>query len=177
MLFVFPVICFSQSKYYTREGHIHFKSEAKLEIIEANNYKVNSVLDLGTGNIEFAVLIKAFEFKKALMEEHFNENYLESKDYPKSIFKGKLIGTDSIIDKKDGVYQVQVEGELTLHGVTKELKVPANLTVDNGIVKAESSFTLRVEDFDIKIPAVVTDNIAREISVNVTINYKLLEHP
>ena len=170
-----PLIGICQSKYFTREGHIHFKSEGKVELIESNNYKVTSIVDFQTGNIEVAVLMKAFEFNKALMEEHFNENYIESDDFPKSTFKGKIKNVDSVSIDKDGVYEVEMEGDLALHGVTKSIIVPATLTMENGILRGRSIFTVKVEDYNIKIPKVVADNIAKEIVITIHFNYKPFE--
>ena len=182
-LSVIPVLGLSQSKYFTREGHVHFKSDAKVELIESNNFKVASIVDFETGNIEVSVLMKAFEFKKALMEEHFNENYLETNDFPKSIFKGKIKNIESIaLDKNgehsldaDGEYGIEIEGELMLHGVTKSIIVPATLKFEKGILTGNCSFIIKVEDYNIKIPTVVKDNIAKEIVITINLNYKSFE--
>jgi len=119
LLLMLPVLTIAQSKQFTREGHIQFLSEAEEENIEANNYKVTSVIDFATGNMEFAALMKAFEFEKALMEEHFNENYVESELYPKASFKGKITNLEVVNLEEDGVYEVEIEGSLTLHGVKR----------------------------------------------------------
>lgn len=175
LVLMLPALTFAQSKQFTREGHIQFQSVAEAENIEANNYKVTSVIDFATGNMEFAVLMKAFEFEKALMEEHFNENYVESELYPKASFKGKIVDVSVVNLEEDGEYEMEVEGELSLHGVTKTINVPAKITVTDGVVSGQASFNVKVADYEIKIPKVVVNNIAEEITVNVTCKYQELE--
>lgn len=163
----------AQDRYMTRTGHIAFHSATSVENIEADNNKVTSVWDASNGAIEFAVLIKAFEFEKALMQEHFNENYMESTTYPKAAFKGKLTGITAAQVKVPGSYDVIVEGDLTIHGVAKPLKAKGTVVVDaSGAVKAISAFGVRPEDHGIKIPGVVRKNIAEEIQVRVSMDYQ-----
>jgi len=131
-------------------------------------------LDVATGKMEFAVLIKAFQFEKALMQEHFNENYLESDKYPKSTFKGEITNIKSVDFSKDGEYEVNVKGELTIHGETKAIEAPGKIIVKNGNVTANSSFEVAVADFNISVPAVVRDNIAKIVRIDVSVNYEEL---
>ena len=163
-------------KHFTREGNIAFYSEAPLEKIEAHNNSATSVVDLGSGRMEFAVLIKAFQFEKALMQEHFNENYMESDDYPKSTFKGQIQNLEEIDFSKDGTYDATVNGQLTIHGVTKDVESKGTFTVKDGQISAIASFTVLVADYDIKIPAVVKDNIAKEVRIDVGMDYAKLEN-
>ncbi len=161
-------------KYFTRDGKISFLSEAPLETIEAKNSKATSVLDIESGNIEFAVLIKAFQFKKALMQEHFNENYMESSKFPKATFKGKIDNISEVDFSKDGSYEATVTGKMTIHGVTFPLSTTGTINVTGGEISAESQFVALVADYDIKIPGVVRDNIAKEVEITVDISYELL---
>src|SRR5690606_25912300 len=96
----------AQGKYFTKEGKISFSSDAPMEKIEAHNRKANSVIDAASGKMEWSVLIKAFQFEKALMQEHFNENYMESDKFPKAVFKGVIQQHDKIDWTKDGVHNV-----------------------------------------------------------------------
>ena len=163
----------AQDRYMTRTGHISFHSETAVENIDAENSKVSSVWDATTGNVEFAVLIKAFEFKKALMQEHFNENYMESNTFPKATFKGKVSGITAEQVKKPGTYAVVVEGELTMHGVARPMKSTGTIVVDAaGVVKATSEFIIKPEDHGIKIPGMVRSNIAELIQVKVHMDYQ-----
>jgi len=154
-------------KYFTREGKISFFSETPVENIEAHNQKATAVVDFATGQMEFAVLIKAFQFEKALMQEHFNENYLESTKFPKSTFKGMIQEPGKVDIDKDGTYPVVVKGDLTIHGVTKPVTANGQIAVKNGAVSMNSSFNIAPEDYGITIPAVVRDNIAKVVKVTV----------
>lgn len=159
-------------KFFTREGKISFVSDAPLEKIEALNSNATSVLDGSTGNFEFAVLIKAFHFEKALMQEHFNENYMESSKYPRSKFKGQIDNFDSVNLEKDGTYEVEVSGTLEIHGVTNPVKTKGILKVQSDTIVAESGFTIAVADYGIEIPKVVKDNVAKEVEISVNVVYK-----
>lgn len=168
-----PLALAAQERYATRTGHIAFFSETPVENIEAHNNKVTSVWDVTTGAIQFAALIKAFEFEKALMQEHFNENYMESNTYPKAEFKGTVDGLSADQIKEPGTYDVKVTGDLTVHGVTKQVSHPGKITVnEDGSMKAVSEFIVKPEDHDIEIPGVVRNNIAEEITVKVDLDYK-----
>jgi polyisoprenoid-binding protein YceI len=162
-------------KYFTRDGKITFSSDAPLEKIEAVNGKVSSILDTETGDMEFAVLIKSFHFEKALMEEHFNENYMESTKYPKAVFKGKVTNLAEVDFKVNGSYPAVVSGEITIHGVTKSLQTSGTIKVNNNEITAISDFDLTVADYEIEIPKVVRENIAKIVQVHVDILYKPLE--
>ncbi len=171
-LAMLPMAATAQERYMTRTGHIAFHSETPIENIHADNRKVSSVWDASTGAVEFAVLIKAFEFEKALMQEHFNENYMESNTFPKATFKGKVLGVGAEQLKKPGTYEGTVEGDLTMHGVTKPVKTKATVTVDaNGTAKASADFSVKPEDHGIDIPGVVRKNIAERIQVMVRMDY------
>ena len=174
------LICFLSSsllsqKYYTKEGKITFSSDAPLEKIEGINHKASSVIDISSGNIQWAVLIKAFQFEKALMQEHFNENYMESSKHPKSKFKGIVSNMEEVHLDKDGSYNALVEGQLEIHGVTKDIKVQATFEVADGVIKAHSLFSVKVADYEIQIPGVVKDNIAKEVEIDISANYLLFD--
>ena len=158
-------------KLITKTGHIEFYSKTPLEEVEAHNRQVVSTLDPSTGEMAFMMLIKSFEFKKALMQEHFNENYIESDKYPKASFKGKITNLDKINFKKDGVYNAEVSGDMTIHNVTKPMSAKGTLEVKGGTVIANSKFFTVPHDWDIEIPSVVEDKIAKQIEVTVEATY------
>ena len=160
-------------QYFTREGKVAFFSETPMENIEAFNSKASSVWDAGSGQVEFAVLIKAFQFEKALMQEHFNENYMESSEFPKAAFKGKMVPDGKIDLKKDGTYAVTAKGDLTIHGVTRQVEAPGTIVVKDGAVSARSVFEVAPDDYGIAIPAVVRENIAKSIRIEVEVDYEL----
>jgi len=175
-LIIFMVISTNvdAQKYFTRDGKVSFFSEAPLEKIEAHNSKATSVMDVASGRIEFAILIKAFQFEKALMQEHFNENYMESDKYPKATFKGTITNIDAIDLKKNGEYEVSVKGDLTIHGETKTIETSGKIIVNDGQISANASFEALVEDYKIEIPAIVKDNIAKSVQIEIAVDYEEL---
>jgi len=159
---------FSQ-RYLTKNGHIKFYSETPVETIEAHNRQVNSALDIETGDFVFKVLMKSFEFEKALMQEHFNENYVESDKFPNAMFKGKVVNTEDVDFSVNGKYNVVVEGDLTIHGVTNKISEKGTFTVTGENIEGQAEFVLKPEDYKIKIPKTVINNIAEEIEVTVDV--------
>lgn len=164
----------SAQKYFTRNGELSFYSEAPLEKIEAHNKTATCVLDTSTGRLEMAGLIKAFQFEKALMQEHFNENYMESHKYPKAVFKGEVLNMGEIDLSKVGKYDVVVKGDLTLHGTTQPLTAKATLAVKDGHILGTSSFDVQVADYQIEIPSIVRDKIAKVVRISVRADLKPL---
>jgi len=154
-------------KLFTRNARIQFDSDTPLEKIQAINKSGTGGLDTETGQMEWKVLIKGFVFEKALMQEHFNENYLESDKFPSATFKGELVNLKVLNFAKNGIYSAHAKGKMTIHGVTKDIELPGTLLVGNGNVQIASNFKLLCADYDISIPGVVRDKIAREISVKV----------
>ena len=154
-------------KYYCKTGHVSFLSEAPIETIEAKNDNAYIVFDAGTGQIEFSVLIKGFTFEKALMQEHFNENYMESDEYPKSIFKGSLTDWSGNHIVSDIENKVNVSGQLTIHGITKPFQGPATLMMKSGVLSAFATFDITIADYNIEVPKIVRDNISKTVKVTV----------
>jgi hypothetical protein len=172
--FALPFTLSAQERWSARTGTISFFSDTPMEKIEANNKKVSSIYDIGTNEIVFVALVKSFEFEKALMQEHFNENYMESTKFPKATFKGKVEGLTAADLRKPGKHEVTVTGDLTMHGVTKPVSVKGVFDVAaTGQVSASCDFIVKPEDYDIEIPGVVRDNIAKEIQVKVRIDYQV----
>ena len=157
----------AQGKYLTKTGTITFFSATPIEDIEARNQQVAAVLDFGTGQVAFSVLIKAFVFKRTLMQEHFNENYLESDKFPKATFRGHLVEFDAAVLAAAGSHLALVEGDLTLHGVTRQLRLPATVEVRGGQLLAQATFPVASADYNIEIPLLVRSNIAKTINVHV----------
>ena len=153
--------------YYTKSGKISFFSKAPLEDIESVNKTVDCLVNTSTGSVQFSVLIKGFEFQKALMQEHFNENYLESNKYPRSNFKGTIVNNSQVDYNKPGIYNVTVRGELTIHGITKTIE--ANGTIKAGpSLELESTFIVKLSDYAISIPSIVKDKVSNNVKVSVT---------
>lgn len=146
-------------------GVISFFSKAPLEDIEAINKKVTVVMKTTTSDLQFGVTMLNFKFSKPLMEEHFNENYVESEKYPTCTFKGKI--AETIDYSKDGEYRVTAKGTMTLHGVSKEVEIPGTLTVKGGNILLNAKFKLKVADYNIKVPSMYVQNIAEEVDITV----------
>jgi polyisoprenoid-binding protein YceI len=157
-------------KYMTKNGNIMFYSETPMETIQAVNDQVNAALDTQTGDIVFKILIKSFQFPKALMQEHFNENYMESDKFPNSTFKGKITNLSAIDFSKEGTYNAVLEGDMTIHGVTKNISEKGTFTVEPGDkIHGKSKFLVTVADYNIRIPGTVINNIAETIEVTVDV--------
>ena len=159
----------SAQKFMTKNGTIHFLSDGQIEKIEAYNHQVNSALDASTGNFVFKVLVKSFEFEKALMQEHFNENYMQSDQFPNSTFNGKVLNVKDINFGKDGTYNAIVEGDLTMHGVTNKVKTNGVFEVKGGKVVGKSTFNVLIKDYNITIPKAVVKNIAENVQIEVNV--------
>ncbi|MDO9511320.1 MAG: YceI family protein [Bacteroidales bacterium] len=172
LIFVFFLAATFQvtaQKYITKTGAIQFYSEGAIEKIEAINKQVNAALDIKSGDMVFKVVIKSFEFEKALMQEHFNENYLESDKFPNASFVGKVINIDKMDFSKDGKYEADITGKITIHGVTKDISTKGSLESKNGKITGHSVFNILVKDFKIEIPGAVVKNIAESIEITVNI--------
>lgn len=162
----------SSQTYFTRSGRITFFSKAPVENIEATNNEATSFLDIKKGEVAFVALIKSFKFKKALMEEHFNENYMESNTFPKANFKGTITDLSKVNFNKDGTYPVTVKGDLTIHGITKNMETPASISIFQGKINAASKFNIKLKDYNIKIPATVVNNISEIVTVTIDCKYE-----
>lgn len=168
-------IAFPQGKFFTRTGQISFTSKGDLETIKAQNKTVTCVLDSKTGLIQFSVMMRGFEFRKALMQEHFNENYVESDKYPSSEFKGQIISSPIPDLSKDGIYPVQVKGNLTIKGISKEQLADGTLTVKQGMVQADAIFNIQLSGYKIKIPSVVKNNLSNTVTIAVACSLRPLQ--
>ena len=172
---LFLVLAVNAQKYITKNGYIGFFSHTAMEDIKGDNNQVASVLDISTGEMVFQALIKSFHFDRALMEEHFNENYMESEKFPKSSFRGKITNLSSVDFSKPGKYDVTVEGDLNIHDVTNKISVKGTIDVVPGGINANSKFNIVPEDYKINIPGVVRDKIEKNLEVTVTIKYTPVE--
>lgn len=158
----------AQDKYFTKSGKIFFKcTKASIEKIEATNKSTTCVLDTKTGNMQFAVLMKGFEFERALMQEHFNENYVESEKFPRGEFKGQITNNSEVNYTKDGSYPLKVKGTLTMHGITKDVETTGILVVKQGKLSTNAVFNIQLSDYNISIPSVVSDKISNTVNIAV----------
>jgi polyisoprenoid-binding protein YceI len=171
ILLFLPIIGHAQ-KYVTKTGKISFYSDAPLEKIQAFNDQVNVSLNSSSGDFIFKVLMKSFEFPKSLMQEHFNEDYVESDTYPDATFIGKITNISDIDFASNGTVNVQVQGDLTIHGVTNKISTTGIIVINNGVLTCNSTFNIQLKDYNISIPQTVINNISEtmEITVEITLN-------
>jgi hypothetical protein len=171
LLFVAGTV--SAQKYYTKTGETDFKASVEaFEQVEAKSNSTTVILKLDSGDIAALLFMKSFHFKVALMEEHFNENYMDSDKFPKATFRGNLKDFN-MSELSVTAKEYSLSGTLTVRGKAKEIQSTAMVSKDGGKVVFKSVFTVKPQDFDIDIPSIVRNKIAKEI--NVTLNYELIE--
>ncbi|WP_271767804.1 YceI family protein [Aquimarina algiphila] len=158
-----------QERFLTKQGYTSFFSSSPVEDIKADNNQVLSIIDTSTGAIAISILMKSFQFEKSLMQEHFNENYVESDTYPKAKFKGKVPNINGLSNSEE---TVTITGDLTIHGVTKNIKTQAKIIKTQDNISLKGSFPVNVADYNIEIPAVVINNIAKTIEVTFELDHK-----
>lgn len=165
----------SAQKYITREGVCDIFSETSFFTIEATNMKVASILDAENGEIVASTLMRSFKYQEALVEEHFNENYMESHLYPKGIFKGKIANFSEVDLSKDGTYPITIEGELTFHGQTNALTTPGELVVRGETITGTTGFEVSLSAYKIKVEEKYKDRIRDEIRIDLHFEYNLMK--
>jgi archaellin len=170
LLATLPLLAHTQDKLKAKEGFISFFSSAPLEDIYAKNENVNSLLDVQQKKVAFVVAINGFQFKKKLMQKHFNEKYMESHKYPNALYNGNII-TDADLSVP-GNYPAKSKGNITIHGVQQAIECEGTLVVSPNNIRLTSTFILKPADFKIKIPKLLVKNIAEEIKVTVDIKYE-----
>lgn len=156
-------------KFSSESGFVSFFSDAVVEDIKAENRLVGSLFNAGTGELVYIIKIKDFQFNKSLMREHFNEKYMETEKYPKSTFEGKLLGFRM---GAPGVQRVHAVGQLSIHGVTRQVDIPGTLEFRDGKAHLKSKFMVKLADYNIQIPKIIWQNIAEEVQVEVDYIYK-----
>lgn len=154
----------AQDRFRTDQGKIQFDASTPLEDIHAVNDHVSAILNSENGEIAVLLLHKDFKFRRRLMQEHFNENYMESHKYPKGVFRGKINGfkADAVSDSPK---EYTAAGELTLHGVTRALSTPILLHREEGGITISLNFVVKSEDYGIKVPKILFKKVAREVEV------------
>lgn len=151
--------------YIANNCNISFFSASPLEDIEAVNKIAKPIINTSTGDVQIKILMNGFVFDKPLMQEHFNENYVESDKYPNCVFKGKI--NEPVEWVKDGEYKVTVTGILSLHGVDKERKLEGTITVKGTEISMATKFNIHIADHNIKVPSLYVKNIAEDVEVKL----------
>lgn len=163
---------FAQTKLITKTGKITFEASVPaFEEVKAKNESVTCILNAQTGEIASLALMKGFRFKVALMEEHFNENYVESDKYPKATFKGKIENFD-LTKLSATAKDYTIKGKLELHGKTKDITIIAKIKKTEAGVDIDSDFTVNTDDFDIEIPSVVSKKLTKKVAVKLDFTLK-----
>lgn len=167
----FSMTGYGQQRYFAEKSVVTFFSDGVIEDIAAENSKVTSIFDSVKGDIAFLMNIKDFQFDKKLMQIHFNEKYMESEKYPKSSFQGKISGFDPAAA---GPQSVKASGKLSIHGVTKDVVLPGTVEMKGNQVIVKSRFVVKLEDYNVKVPQIVWQNIAQQVEVSVDFIYRPL---
>jgi len=171
-LLLFSTQLFAQNKVLTKNGKITFEASVpSFEEIKAKNEGVTCIINTKTGEIASLAMVKGFRFKVALMEEHFNENYIESDKYPKTTFKGKIDGFDASKVTKEGKSYI-LKGKLELHGKTNDIIITATIKKTADGMSLVSNFSINTEDFNIEIPNVVSKKVSKKVNVTLDFNLK-----
>ena len=164
---ILPLVVNAQI-YLAKDCEITFFSQAPMENIEAVNKAAKPILNASTGDIQVKIAIQGFQFDKPLMQEHFNENYMESDKFPNAIYKGKI--NEKIDYTKDGITKVTVTGKMTIHGIEKEKNIDGTVSIKGQQVIIDTKFNIHIADYNIKIPNVVVKNIAEDVEVKLKAN-------
>ena len=170
-IFIGLMLGSNAQKYITKSGRIDIVSKSSLFTVEGINKKVASILNTETGELVISMLIRSFQFEEALMEEQFNGNYMESKSFPKSIFKGRISNINDIDFTKNGIYKTQVDGKITIHGVTRDIQEEGVITVSENMISAESEFYISLSDFDIKIEKAFKNSIEDKVLLKIDFKF------
>lgn len=156
-------------KYNVEKSSVSFFSDAAIEDITAENKKAAGIFNAATGDIVFSIPINEFQFEKSLMQEHFNEKYMQSDKFPKSTFQGKVTGFNPAAT---GVQEAKANGKLTIHGVTKEVEIPGTIQKQNNKFQFKTKFIVKLVDYNIEIPQLLWQNIAEQVEVTGVFLFK-----
>jgi polyisoprenoid-binding protein YceI len=175
-ILVLTNLLYAQDRYFTKSGSLSFLSETLVENIFAETKEATSFLDIKTGEVVFSANINSFQFKIKLMQEHFNENYMESEKYPKATFSGKMENFGQFDPKSTKPQNFTVKGKMNIHGTEKEVTANVVMTVTGaGKINGTSSFTLKPEEYSIKVPSAMGMKIAKEVTITVKADYEVFK--
>ncbi|MBK0404558.1 YceI family protein [Adhaeribacter sp. BT258] len=173
VLFLATAIPVAAQTYTANNGHVYFLSEAFIQNIEAHSVKLGGALRLEDRTFAFSIPIESFKFERALMQEHFNESYLESEKYPRATFTGKLL--DSTNFSIPGTYPVTAVGKLTIHGVSQERTIHGVIVSDKNRLTLEALFPVKISNHNIRIPRLLFETIAETVQVKVNMTLRTKE--
>lgn len=156
-------------KLVSEQGTVSFFSDAALEDIAAVNKKAMSIFNMSTGDIVFSIPVSEFRFEQSLMEEHFNEKYMDTEKYPKSTFQGKILNLNTTVSEAQ---EVRAIGKLSIHGVSHEVEIPGTAQRVNNKWQLKSKFPVRLQDYNVEIPQLLWQKIAETVEVTVDFTYQ-----
>jgi len=163
----------AQNIYKCTESNISFFAGTSVEDIDAVSTQASSFLNIETGEVAMSIPMNSFKFKESLMQEHFNENYVESEKYPKAEFSGKIENPTKVDWKQSSPVTVSVTGNLKIHGVSKPRTLTAQVTNRNGKLEVTSDFRIALEDHQIDRPRILWEKLAEEVDVKLKITYEV----
>ena len=172
-MLLFAGLSLSAQTISSKKGTAYFISRTDIINIDATNNSVASIIKKESGEMMAIALIKSFSFTLATAFDHFNEEYMESDKFPKAEFKGKILELPDLDLSKEGVYEVTAEGNLTIHGITKPIKEKGTITIKGGKMIGECNFSVLLDDYGIKVPAVVKDRVSQKIDIKMSSVYPL----
>ena len=161
-------------QYLSKNGNVSFFSEAPIENIEAVNKKATVVIDLRTGGFAFQIMIEDFIFPNSLMQEHFNESYMESDKFPNSTFTGVISDISTLDLSKE--QSIDVSGNFLLHGINRQMNMTATISLKDEKLNISSQFDIVLDDFNIDIPKIMMYKIAEVINVTIEMNLQKLSN-
>jgi hypothetical protein len=169
------ILCFAfstqaQELFSVSKGEVTFYSHAPIEDIKASNKQPGSMINMTTRDIAVIIPIRNFKFAKELMQEHFNEKYMESEKFPMASFKGII--ADDVDLTKDGEFPASAKGILSIHGVEKEVTLTGTMKRIGDSILLTSDFKVAIKDYDITVPKLLFENIAEVIDVHLSLEYK-----
>jgi polyisoprenoid-binding protein YceI len=169
ILTVSGLVAQTTEKLVSKNGQINFYSHTDIEDISADNFTVVSTLNLNTGETVFSVSMQGFEFEKSLMQKHYNSpKFLDTKKFPKSKFKGRITNLEDIDFSKNGTYKAEVSGELSLHGITKDMIESGTILVQDGTIVIDATMQIVLADFDVTfVKGKPSKNIAKTIDISI----------
>ncbi len=173
LIAAFTAIFFSKSFgqiYMADSARVSFFSKTSAEDIDAANTVCKPIMSISTNEFDVSLINTSFDFPKPLMKEHFNEDYMESSKFPKTVFTGKINGTVDYTE--DGTYNVTVTGTMDMHGVKKQITVPGTITVKGNVLFVYAKFNVKIADYNIKLPSFLSMNVADNVDVTVKATMK-----
>jgi len=165
----------AQNRFITRTGQATIFSHTTAEDITATNNTVTGVINPVTGEVAISVPVQSFQFEKALMQEHFNSpNFMDSKQFPRITLKGKINNLGTVDFTKNGKYEVEVTGDLTIRGTTKPVTEKANIEINNRKITVMSKFIVKeIGSYGVGKPkGSKKNNVADDIQVTYVGGYE-----